>query len=104
VSNSPLELLITTGFGILAYALRKVGIPLIPLMLAFVLARLLEDNFRRALSLSGGELDVLYSTPTSIVLWVLAVLAIVTPLVAGQVRFRTQVRGREETETAERRP
>jgi putative tricarboxylic transport membrane protein len=86
VSNSPLELLITTGFGIIAYALRKVGIPLIPIMLAFVLARLLEDNFRRALSLSGGDFDILYSTPTSIVLWALAALAIIVPVVVGKLR------------------
>jgi putative tricarboxylic transport membrane protein len=86
VSNSPLELLITTGFGIIAYVLRKVGIPLIPIMLAFVLARLLEDNFRRALSLSGGDFGILYSTPTSIVLWILAALAIIVPMVAGKLR------------------
>ena len=76
VSNSAFELIITTGIGILAYILRKVGIPLIPLMLAFVLARLLEDNFRRALSLSDGGYEILFSTPTSIVLWLLALVAI----------------------------
>jgi putative tricarboxylic transport membrane protein len=100
VSNSPLELLITTGFGILAYVLRKVGVPLIPMMLAFVLARLLEDNFRRALSLSGGDLDVLYSTPTSIVLWILAGLAIVMPMVMGKLRPNIQTDLPAEASTA----
>ncbi|WP_439498894.1 tripartite tricarboxylate transporter permease [Bosea sp. (in: a-proteobacteria)] len=86
VSNSPFELFVTVGFGVLAYGLRKVGIPLIPLMLAFVLARLLEDNLRRALSLSGGNYEILFSTPTSIVLWVLALLAIGLPFVVGRLR------------------
>ncbi|MCR4524577.1 MULTISPECIES: tripartite tricarboxylate transporter permease [Bosea] len=81
VSNSAFELIITTGIGVLAYILRKGGIPLIPLMLAFVLARLLEDNFRRALSLSDGGYEILFSTPTSIVLWLLAVVAIGLPLI-----------------------
>jgi putative tricarboxylic transport membrane protein len=86
VSNSSFELFVTVGFGVLAYGLRKVGIPLIPLMLAFVLARLLEDNLRRALSLSGGNYEVLFSTPTSVVLWVLALLAIGLPFVLGRLR------------------
>jgi len=50
-------------------------------MLAFVLARLLEDNFRRALSLSDGGYEILFSTPTSIVLWLLAIVAIGLPLI-----------------------
>lgn len=85
VSNSSFELLVTTGFGILGYGLRKVGVPLIPIMLAFVLARLLEDNLRRALSLSNGDVAILFSTPSSIALWVLAAVAVLAPLIAGRL-------------------
>lgn len=88
VSNSHFELLITTAIGIVAYGLRKAGVPLIPLMLAFVLARLLEDNFRRALSLSDGDPAILFATPTSIVLWLLAGAAICAPLVLGRLRAK----------------
>lgn len=86
VSNSAFELFIATGFGIIGYVLRKVGVPLIPIMLSFVLARLLEDNFRRALSLSDGDFRILFSTPASIVLWLMAAAALILPLVFGRLR------------------
>jgi putative tricarboxylic transport membrane protein len=92
VSNSSFELLLTTAIGVLAYAMRKAGIPLIPLMLAFVLARLLEDNFRRALSLSDGDYTILWSTPTGIVLWLLAAIAIGVPAIR-QIAGRRQAAG-----------
>jgi putative tricarboxylic transport membrane protein len=86
VSNSPFELFVATGFGILGYVLRKVGVPLIPIMLSFVLARLLEDNFRRALSLSDGDFRVLFATPSSIALWAMAAAALILPFVFRRLR------------------
>ncbi|RXT57464.1 hypothetical protein B6S44_03340 [Bosea sp. Tri-44] len=58
------------------------------MLLAFVLARLLEDNFRRALSLSDGGYEILFSTLTSIILCVLALLAIAWPLIGQLQRSR----------------
>ena len=86
VSNSAFELFIATGFGIIGYVLRKVGVPLIPIMLSFVLARLLEDNFRRALSLSDGDFRILFSTPASIVLWLMAAAALILPFAFSRLR------------------
>ncbi len=88
VTNSAFELLVTVFFGIVAYLLRKVDVPTIPILLAFVLARLLEDNLRRALTLSGGDTSILFQTPTSIVLWVLTILVLVLPLLVPKMRAK----------------
>ena len=56
---------------------------LVPIILGFVLGRLLEDNLRRALSLSDGDPMVLLASPVSIGLWVMTVLAVLWPLLPG---------------------
>jgi putative tricarboxylic transport membrane protein len=50
----------------------------------------MEDNLRRALSISGGEIGILFQSPISKFLWVLSLLIVFAPmlinkLVAGQV-------------------
>ena len=80
VSNSPSDLLLTLGFGVVGYVLRRLDVPLVPIVLGFVLGRLLEDNLRRALSLSGGDPTALLASPTSIALWLLTAAAILWPL------------------------
>lgn len=89
-TNSAFELLLTTTIGILAYAMRKVGFPLIPLLIAFVLARLLEDNLRRAMSLSNGDPMILLSSATAVIFWVLAIAALAAPLVSPLLRRRSR--------------
>ena len=87
-TNSTFELLLATGIGIIAYAMRKIGIPLIPMLIAFVLARLLEDNIRRALSLSDGDVMVLVSSPVAILFWLLAALTFLVPMLAPRLGRR----------------
>jgi putative tricarboxylic transport membrane protein len=59
--------------------LRKQGMPMAPLILGFVLGDLMEQNLRRALSITNGELGILVESPISIGLWVGAVAMVVVP-------------------------
>lgn len=95
-TNSAFELVLTTVIGVGAYVMRKLDIPLIPLLIAFVLARLLEDNLRRALSLSDGDPAVLFASPFAIAFWVLAALVLLLPVIAP--RLRSRVRAMSESE------
>ncbi len=79
-SNSAFDLLLAIGFGVLGWAFRKMEIPLVPIVLGFVLGRMLEDNLRRAMSLSDGDVWALLGSPVSIVLWVMTVIAVFWPL------------------------
>jgi len=80
-SNSAFDLLMAIVFGVLGWLFRKTDIPLVPIILGFVLGRMLEDNLRRALSLSGGDVVALVESPVSIALWVLTAGALVWPLI-----------------------
>ncbi|MGH6861780.1 MAG: tripartite tricarboxylate transporter permease, partial [Phyllobacterium sp.] len=87
-TNSAFELVLTVLLGILAYVMRKVGIPLIPLLIAFVLARLFEDNLRRAMSLSDADPMILFSSPVAVFFWLLALATLLLPIIAPRLRRR----------------
>ncbi|WP_075181348.1 tripartite tricarboxylate transporter permease [Pantoea sp. 1.19] len=80
VHSTTFDLLLMVGLGIFGYILRKMDFPMSPLILGFVLGELLEQNLRRALSISNGQLPILWESPISKVLLVLAVLVLVGPL------------------------
>jgi putative tricarboxylic transport membrane protein len=85
VSNSAFDLLLAVGFGVLGWWLRKLGVPLVPIVLGFVLGRMLEDNLRRAMSLSDGDVLALLHSPVSIALWVMTAAALLWPLFRRRV-------------------
>ncbi|MEX2472793.1 MAG: tripartite tricarboxylate transporter permease, partial [Gemmatimonadota bacterium] len=83
VNQSPFDLVLMAGFGLLGYGMRKGGFPLAPVILGLVLGPLMEKNLRRALALSGGEWSVMFSSSLAIGLWVMAVAALVIPWALG---------------------
>ena len=93
VSNSAFDLLVAIGFGIMGWMFRKLDVPLVPIVLGFVLGRMLEDNLRRALSLSDGSVVELVASPVSIALWLMTVAAVLWPLLTGYRRRRLSVAG-----------
>jgi putative tricarboxylic transport membrane protein len=46
---------VTLAFGVLGYAMRAAGVPVLPMVLGVVLGFMVESNYRRALALSGGD-------------------------------------------------
>ena len=52
-------------FGLLGYVLIRVGCEPVPLLLGFVLGPLLEDNLRRAMTISRGDPTVFVTRPLS---------------------------------------
>jgi putative tricarboxylic transport membrane protein len=80
VSNSSFDLLMAVAFGVLGWLFRKLDVPLVPIILGFVLGRLLEDNLRRAMALSDGDVSALFASPASIILWLLTLVAVAWPL------------------------
>lgn len=65
-------LAIAVGVG--AYVLRRLGYPLIPLLLGLILGPMLESNFRRSLILSEGDPTVFVRSPVSALLLLGAVV------------------------------
>ena len=81
IHSTTFDLVLMTVLGFLGYLLRKCDVPMAPLILGFVLGDMMEQNLRRALSISNGELGVLVGSPISITLWVAAVIMLMLPLI-----------------------
>jgi putative tricarboxylic transport membrane protein len=78
-------------FGAIGYLMRKFGYEPAPLVLAFVLGPLLENNLRKALILSRGDFMTFIERPISGVCLVFAVLMLVVPLLPSLARRREAI-------------
>lgn len=83
--STTFDLVLMVGLGVGAYLLRRVGVPMAPMILGLVLGKILEQSLRRALSLSGGDIAILWSSPISISLWTLAAGALLVPMLLPRV-------------------
>lgn len=90
IHSNIFDLLLCMGLGVAGYVLRKFDFPLAPLILGFVLGELMESNLRRALSISQGELSILWSSPISIGLWIMSALLLILPIVRKYLFIKKQ--------------
>jgi putative tricarboxylic transport membrane protein len=80
ISGSTFDLLVMIAFGVLGYVLRKLDVPLVPVILGVLLGNAMETNLRRALTISDGDWSILLGSPMAIGIWTLTILGIVLPL------------------------
>jgi len=79
VHATAFDLFLMIGIGVAGYILRKMDFPLSAVLLGFILGGMMEQNLRRALSISNGELGILFSSPITWGVWALIVLMIALP-------------------------
>ncbi|MYZ49118.1 tripartite tricarboxylate transporter permease [Propylenella binzhouense] len=91
VNNSPFDLYLTIGFGILGYLLRKLDAEPAPLLMGFVLGPMMEENFRRSLIISRGDPLVFLQRPISLVLLVMSLALLITVAMPAIRRRREEV-------------
>nr|WP_325230703.1 tripartite tricarboxylate transporter permease [uncultured Oscillibacter sp.] len=75
-------------FGMLAWILRKLELPPVPILLGLVLGSMTETNFRRALLISNGSPKIFFSSVYCIIFLVLILLA-VGAIVRGKMKERS---------------
>ena len=92
VHATTFDLTMMAVFGVVGYLLRKQGVPMAPLILGFVLGDMMEQNLRRALSITNGEVGILFESPIAKGLWLIAILMVVVPPLLRLRRRRTMVR------------
>jgi putative tricarboxylic transport membrane protein len=81
INNSPTDVIIAGAFGLIGYWMSKHDFEPAPLVLAFVLGPLIEENLRRAMLIARGDPTVFVSRPISAgLLLVAAVLLILAVL------------------------
>ena len=80
-SNSMYGVIVMFVSGIVGYLLDKNGFPTAPMLLAFVLAPMLEENMRKAFIASRGSLGIFADSPLKLVLLAVFLVLILTPTV-----------------------
>jgi len=90
VHASVFAILMMLAIGIMGWLMRKAGFDMAPLILGFVLGKVMEVNLRNALAISGGDLSILFQSTISIVLWIMAAAVAILPF-ALHLRSRLTV-------------
>jgi putative tricarboxylic transport membrane protein len=78
LNNNTVELYFCLLFGVMGYVFRKIDIPLAPIVLAVVLGGLMEQSFRQAMTISGGELTIFVGSPITIGLAIIGIVILVS--------------------------
>lgn len=86
------DAVITMGFGLLAYVMRKLGYPLICLLLPIILGSMMERGYHQSLMISGGSFSIFWASPISRVILALTILSLLYPLV-GYIK-KTREKGK----------
>ncbi|AHJ13601.1 tricarboxylate transport membrane protein TctA [Sulfurospirillum multivorans DSM 12446] len=88
VNMSTFALLLSLILGVLGYFLRKLHYPMAPVILGFVLGKIMEDNLRRAFAMSGGEIGIFFQGTINYILWGLTLFILFVPMIAKMVSKR----------------
>jgi putative tricarboxylic transport membrane protein len=87
VNNTEFDLILMTLFGAMGYLMRKFGYEGAPMILAFILGPLLEQNLRQSLLISGGSFAIFFTRPISVVALAIALILLlsnITPYVKSR--------------------
>ncbi|MGE0766314.1 MAG: tripartite tricarboxylate transporter permease [Hyphomicrobiaceae bacterium] len=65
IESSLTDVWLMIFFGFAGYGMRKVGVPVSPLLIAYLLVPILEHNFRQTLLISGGSYSIFFERPAA---------------------------------------
>ena len=90
INNNPEDVYFTAFFGLFGYVLIKVGLEPAPMLLGFVLGRLMEEKMRQALALSEGSFMTFVERPVAAGLLLIAAVILVIAVLPA-VRQKREV-------------
>jgi len=97
INNNVFDIYIMIFFGIVGYLARKFEFEAAPFILAVVLGPMMEKAFRQSLIMFQGDLSIFISRPISGVIFGLAVILLVLPLITGGIK-RGKIAGLKDTD------
>ena len=86
VNGSAVDLAILYVVGLFGFAMRRFGWPVAPAVIGVILGPLAEQQLRRALAIGQGDYGVLLDSPKAVVLFGIAFVVLLAPLVAKVAR------------------
>jgi putative tricarboxylic transport membrane protein len=80
MKNDVSDVMMMVIFGVVGYIFRKLQFELGPLLLAFVLGRILERSLRQTLLISRGDVSIFFTRPISATFLAIVILMIFAPI------------------------
>jgi putative tricarboxylic transport membrane protein len=81
ISNSMVEVWIVVIFGLVGYLMKRLDIPVAPVILALVLGPMAEKSFRQALFMSDGSIAIFFNRPITVIMLALSAISLRLPLI-----------------------
>ena len=85
VNANPFDLFVLLVIGLLGFAMRRYGLPVVPAIIGVILGPRAEQQMRRAFQLSNGEVSGLFNSPLAIAVYVIIAVVLLWPLVSRLV-------------------
>jgi putative tricarboxylic transport membrane protein len=79
ISQSPIDLILLYAIGLTGYVMRRFDFPTAPVIIGMILGPLAEQEFRRAMTISQGDMTVFLTRPLSATLLAIALAAVLAP-------------------------
>jgi len=79
ISRSVIDLVLLYIVGFLGFVMRKFDFPTAPVIIGMILGPMAEQEFRRAMTISNGDLMIFLTKPISLTLLVIALIAVIGP-------------------------
>ncbi len=86
INGSMTDLYLILFFGIVGYVFDKVDIPVAPLVLSLVLGGMMEQSFRQAMTISGGNPKIFFNSGITITLVILSVISVAAPFILARFK------------------
>jgi putative tricarboxylic transport membrane protein len=80
LNNNLFDVAVVYVLGVMAFFMRRHGVPLAPTVLGVVLGPLLEQHFRRGMAISGGDPSVFLTRPVSATILALTAAVVLVPM------------------------
>lgn len=83
VTFNVFDIYMMTLFAVVALFLRIIDFPMAPMILGFILGGMMEENLRRALTLSDGSISFLWERPLTLTILIITVILLLMPVISG---------------------
>jgi putative tricarboxylic transport membrane protein len=87
INGNTTELYFGLFFGILGFLFRKVDIPVAPMVLSLVLGGIMEQSFRQAMTISGGNPGIFVGSAICVTLVALSAFSIALPFILARLKM-----------------
>lgn len=92
INNRISDIGIALFMGIIGYLFNKVGIPVPPMLLGIILQPIIEANFRRAMTISHGEISTFFTRPISLVFIIISIGSFFWPVLSTFIKSKRKGR------------